>query len=82
MSEYPQSVLTVFADGGVLDEAGSFVAAHTDLIGVGPYPFGEMSEDDSVVYIRNKKLEREFEVIKDDQNAADFLSPDLPGGED
>lgn len=76
-SEFDQCSVTYFADGGVLDEEGSFVEDHVDMIGEGPYPFGEMSEDPIVVYIRNKRLEREFEVIQDEGNATDFLAHSL-----
>lgn len=76
-SSFDQSSLTYFADGGVLDEAGGFVENHTDLIGSRLPPFGEMSQDPMIVYIRNKRLQREFEVIQDDQKASDFLAHEL-----
>lgn len=77
VSEYEQSVLVVFSDGGVLDIQGNFVPDASDLIGLPPYPFGEMSSDKDAVYIRNKKLEREFEVVRDPGKAADFLGTDV-----
>lgn len=77
ISEYAQSSVTVFSDGGVLDEQGGFVEEHTELIGLPPYPFGEMSGEEGVVYIRNKKLEREFEVLYDEGKAAEFLAHDV-----
>lgn len=76
-TEWPQSTLTYFSDAGVLDDMGEFVADHVTLIGQGPYPFGFMSEDPEVVYIRNKRLEQEFEVLKDEGKAADFLAHSL-----
>lgn len=80
ISEYEQQTLTYFADGGVLDASGHFVD-YIPLIGQGVPPFGSQSEDPEVVYLRNKKLEKEFEVLKDPGVAADFASPN-PGGQD
>lgn len=77
VSEFEQHTLTYFADGGVLDEEGGFVSDHEILIGPNPPKFGMMSEDPDIVYIRNKRLEREYEVIRDEQNASDFLSHEL-----
>lgn len=77
VSEFEQTTLTIFADGGVIDISGDLVLEHTELIGLPPYPFGEMSEDPDAVYIRNKKLEREFEVLRDGGNAAEFLAHSL-----
>ena len=73
-SEYEQSSLTYFADRGVLDEIGDFVDEPMSLIGEQTPPFGDMSGDPAIVYLRNKKLKREFEVISDPGNASDFVS--------
>lgn len=72
-TEWPQETLTYFADDGVLDVQGDFVENHVELIGEGRPRFGELSDDVNVVYVRNKKLEKEFEIIADPGNASDFL---------
>lgn len=76
-TEWPQSTLTYFADDGVLDDKGDFVEESTTLIGEATPPFGQMSGDPVIVYLRNTKLEREFEVIQDSGNATDFLAHSL-----
>ena len=74
---WEQRTLTYFADDGVLDDQGNYVPDHTDLIGHGPYRFGDTSNDPDVVYIRNKKIEQEFEVLRDPGNAAEFMAQEL-----
>jgi len=74
-SGFLQSSLTYFADGGVLDEDGDLVVDHVDLIGDAIPPFGQLSGESHVVYLRNTKKQLEFEVIQDDANAADIISP-------
>lgn len=76
-SEWEQETLTYFADDGVLNVAGDFVEDHEKMIGVGRPRFGEMSEDANVVYVRNKRLEKEFEIIADPGNASEFLAHSL-----
>lgn len=76
-SEWTQDTLTYFADDGVLDVGGDFVEDHVNLIGPNKPPFGQMSEDANVVYLRNKRIQREFEVIFDPGNASDFLAHSL-----
>lgn len=71
---WPQSSVSYFADGGVLDEIGELVVDFEDLIGSGVPPFGLQSGEPHVVYLRNTKLQREFEVIQDEANAADILA--------
>lgn len=74
-SGFLQSTLTYCSDGGVLDEDGDLVAAHVDLIGDAVPPFGKESGEPHVCYLRNVKLRREFEVIRDEARAADILDP-------
>lgn len=76
VSEFPQETLTFFSDGGVLDISGDFVEVPEAMIGAGIPHFGEMSEDANIVYIRNKRLEKEFEVISDPGKASDFADPE------
>lgn len=76
-SYFDQASLTYFQDDGVLDEASEYVPEHELLIGIGKPPFGQMSEDENVVYIRNKGLQTEYEIIQDPGNATDFLMHDL-----
>lgn len=71
---WPQSSVSYFADGGVLDELGELVVDFEDLIGSGVPPFGVDSGEPHIVYLRNTKLQREFEVIQDEANAADILA--------
>jgi hypothetical protein len=75
VSGFPQETLTYFADGGVLDTMSDFVD-HVPLIGAALPLFGVQSNDPEVVYIRNKTLGKEFEVLKDPGNAADLLPPE------
>lgn len=64
-SGYFQSTLTYCRDGGVLDEDGDLVVDHPDLIGDATPPFGENSGEPHIVYLRNAKIQREFEVVND-----------------
>lgn len=73
-SDYSQSTVTYYADGGVLDEDNELVIDSELLIGAGRPPFGSNSGEKHIVYIRNDKLRREFEVIEDHQKAADILA--------
>lgn len=73
-SGFDQESITYFADGGVLDDHGELVVDFETLIGSGEPPFGELSGEPHVVYLRNTRLRREFEVIRDDANAADILA--------
>lgn len=73
-SGYLQSTMTYFADGGVLDEDNELVVDFEDMIGTARPPFGELSGEPHIVYLRNTRLRREFEVIEDDANAADILA--------
>lgn len=75
--EWQQDVLTYFQDDGVLDESMTLVEDHEDLIGKGRPRFGELSGDANVVYVRNTKLEREFEILADPGNASEFLAHSL-----
>lgn len=72
-SGFLQSTLNYFDDGGVLDEDGDLVVGHVDMIGEGEPPFGELSGETHIVYLRNTKIRREFEVVKEEGNAADIL---------
>lgn len=85
-SGYPQTTITYFSDGGVLDIGGDWLVDHESFIGHGKPPFGQMSEDANVVYLRNKKLQTEYEVIYDQGKASDFAevmdSTDMPAGSD
>lgn len=78
-SGYMQCQVTYFADGGVLDEHGDVVENWNDLIGWAKPPFGELSGEPNIVYLRNVRLRREIEVVYDDANAADILAE--PGSE-
>jgi len=73
-SGFLQSTLTYCADGGVLDEDGDLVVDHVDMIGNAIPPFGQLSGEPHVVYLRNTKTRREYEVIQDEANAADILA--------
>lgn len=69
-----QASISYYADGGVLDDQGEIVVDWQDMIGNTVPPFGMLSDEPHVVYLRNVKLKREFEVIKDDAKAADILA--------
>jgi hypothetical protein len=76
-TDWEQETLTYFADGGVLNVQGDFVEDHELMIGQGRPRFGQLSEDENVVYIRNKRLEKEFEILSDPGNASEFLTHSL-----
>lgn len=77
-SEYEQATLTFFVqDESVLDTDSELVLEHQLLIGGGRPPFGQMSEDENIVYIRNKNIQMEYEVIQDPGAANDFLMHSL-----
>lgn len=76
-TEWPQETVTFFSDGGVLDQQGDFIEDHEKLIGPGKPRFGEESEDQNVVYVRNKRDEKEFEILWDPGLASDFLAHSL-----
>lgn len=71
---WPQASISYFADGGVLDDSGEVVVDWETMIGNTVPPFGMLSGEPHIVYLRNTKLQREFEVVRDDANAADILS--------
>jgi len=73
-TEWPQETVSYFADGGVLDVGGDWVVDPELSIGTQKPPFGQMSEDPNVVYLKNKRLQKEFEVIFDSGNASDFAN--------
>lgn len=73
VSGFEQSTLTWFQDGAVVDTESNYVEEHERLIGSNRPPFGQMSDDENIVYIRNKKIQAEYEVIQDPGNASDFL---------
>lgn len=76
-TEWEQVTLTYFADGGVLDVMQEFVEDHEDLIGPGRPRFGEESDDANVVYVRNHRLNKEYEILSDPGNATEFLAHSL-----
>lgn len=78
-SGFMQCQVTLFADGGVADELGEVVEDWRDLIGNARPPFGELSGEPNIVYLRNQKLRREIEVVFDEANYADILAE--PGRE-
>lgn len=79
-SGFMQMSVTYFADGGVLDEHGDVVADFRDMIGTEMPPFGKLSGEPHIVYLRNTRLRREIEVIHDPEaNAADILADPGPG---
>lgn len=77
LSEFEQSTLTWFQDEAVVDLDSELVHDHELLIGSGRPPFGQMSEDENIVYIRNHKIKMEYEVIQDPGKATDFLMHSL-----
>lgn len=76
-SGYDQCSISYFADGGVLDEHGDYVVDFENMIGTDYPPFGELSGEPHIVYLRNTRLRMEIEVVKDDDNAADILAANL-----
>lgn len=76
-SEFEQETLTYFSDDGVINSAGDFFEDQDTKIGAGKPQFGELSNDKNVVYVRNIKLEREYEILWDPGVATDFLMHSL-----
>ena len=80
-TEWPQILLTYFSDGGVVDIGGDFVVDPELKLGQRKPPFGSLSEDPNVVYLRNKRSEEEYEVIFDAGKASDLIMPEEDDGE-
>lgn len=72
---WDQEILTYFADKGVLDVQGDYIEDPADKIGLVDPPFGQLSEDPQIVYLRNKRLEKEYQLISDPGKASDFANP-------
>lgn len=65
-SDYAVLTLTYFLDGTVLNDRNKIVTNVEELIGEGfAKHFGDYPEDPDTVYVRNDKLEIDFEVLKD-----------------
>jgi lipoate-protein ligase A len=67
--DFSQTTLTYYDGDGVLASEGDQVfTAEEKVLIIGRTTlekFGEKSDDDNVVYIRNEKLQREFEIVRD-----------------
>lgn len=75
-SEYEQFQLTWHQDGVVTDEMNELVPDYPDRIGVEMPPFGGLSGEDHVAYLRNNKLRHEYEVVRG-LEAEEALSPNV-----
>jgi hypothetical protein len=78
---YEQATLTFYVKGGVLaDEREDVIDDMTNTTGNDfPSRFGSGSDNENVVYIRNEKLQMEFEVLKSDRSyEEDVLGMDQP----
>ena len=65
-SDYAILTLTYFLDGTVLNERDKIVTNVDELIGDDfASHFGDYPEDPDTVYVRNDKLEIDFEILKD-----------------
>lgn len=65
-SDYAILSLTYFLDGTVLNERDKIVTNVDELIGEDfANHFGDYPEDPDTVYVRNDKLEIDFEILKD-----------------
>ena len=62
--DYPQSTLTYYKSDHILCDEHDTPVYNIDKV-VGKLEFGKGSRDPSIVYIRNEKLEAEYEVILD-----------------
>lgn len=66
--EYSSTVLTAYSDDVVVDEVNKVVPNIHQLIGESALTmFGKFSEDPNIVYIRNERLDIQFEIIQDDR---------------
>lgn len=62
---YEKETLTYYnEDDTLVDEAEDPVVNVDDIIGDGLIRFGELSEDDNVVYVRNERFQIDYEVIR------------------
>ena len=71
---YDCTSLTLFADGVLADEWDNVIDNPEPLIGDDfESHFGEI--DDNAVFIRNEDLERDFEILREDNTFVDTVNP-------
>lgn len=80
-SEYEQFQLTWHQDGVVTDENNELVPDYPDRIGVEMPPFGGLSGEDHVAYLRNNSLRHEYEVVRG-LEADEALGPNVNSPEE
>lgn len=62
---YVQETLTYFTDGALTDESDMVIDTIDEVVGLANLQwFGRKSPNPNVVYIRNEKLEKDFEVVR------------------
>lgn len=64
-TDYNQNTITYFEEDDVLvDEEDTPIRNEVQVVGEGNLLFGRWSKDENIVYIRNEKLEVDFEVVR------------------
>lgn len=62
---YSQVTLSYFeGDDTLMDDKDDIISNPAEVIGVDTLQFGKFSDDDNIVYIRNDKLEADYEVTR------------------
>ena len=63
--DYNQNTLTYFeGDDTLVDEREQPITPHNGIVGEGNLKFGQGSNDANIVYIRNDRMEVDFEVVR------------------
>lgn len=81
-SEFEQHQISWFNEGMVVDSDGDILPDYIDRIGNTEPPFGGLSGEEHVAYIRNTRLRHEYEVTRELMTAEEAYASDvdLSGG--
>ena len=75
-NEYDVISLTYYADGILVDDAGDPIENVAHVVGLEfPEHFGEYTEDPDTVYVRNERLQTDYEIQRDLDNYAKSANP-------
>ena len=77
--EFDKETLTYYeGDDTIADEQDVMIDNVRLLLGEDPFKFGYLSEDPSIVYIRNGSFSTDYELIKDSRGYAEMIG-ETPG---
>lgn len=81
-TEFEQHQISWFKDGMVVDSDGDILPDYIDRIGNAEPPFGGLSGEEHVAYIRNTRRREEYEVTRELMTAEEAYASDvdLSGG--